>query len=70
MDYINSLSATQTTIAAASLVAVLSAIAMGLFGKNQMPVEGKVCMHGDPQTNHQEHLTDINATDHPHNRGL
>lgn len=44
MDYINSLSATQTTIAAASLVAVLSAIAMGLFGKNQMPVEGKTIL--------------------------
>lgn len=42
MDYINSLSATQVTIAATSLVVILTAVAMGLFGKNQMPVEGKV----------------------------
>lgn len=44
MDYINTLSTTQTAIAATSLVAVLTSIAMGLFRKNQMPVEGKVRM--------------------------
>ncbi|ROW17676.1 hypothetical protein VPNG_00594 [Cytospora leucostoma] len=44
MDYINSLSATQVTIAATSLVVILTAVAMGLFGKNQMPVEGKTIL--------------------------
>lgn len=36
------------TFAATGLLAVVIAVTMGLFSKNQMPVEGKVCITPPP----------------------
>lgn len=42
MNYITSLETSHISIAAAGVVIALLLVNMGLFGKNQMPVEGKV----------------------------
>lgn len=42
MDYIKSLDTSHLIIGLTSIFAILIAATMGLFNKNQMPVEGKV----------------------------
>lgn len=42
MNYITSLETSHISIAAAGVAIALLIVNMGLFGKNQMPVEGKV----------------------------
>lgn len=44
MELLEAIQTPHLTIVAAGLLAVLiAAVTMGLFGKNRMPVDGKVC---------------------------
>lgn len=68
MNYLNSLGTSNVSIAAAGVVIALFIVNMGLFAKNQMPVEGKVRHTYAPFHTRLTWLT--SEIDCPHHRRL